>query len=165
MSWNFCPLWMKHDFWAKISSRAKIGGARRFPPTPPLFWQGLSKVTLIKVNPIKFTDLSPKEWLASENEFCSILIANYVLKFVKLTKWRIFAWKTVCFLMILANLSIEKWLVFENVFYKTFYHTFCNEEEHALVRLFIPIELFYRDIDFKFFEVKFFSLQKLVHKM
>ena len=35
MSWNLCQLLGKHDFWAKICSRAKIaGGAPGAPPKP-----------------------------------------------------------------------------------------------------------------------------------
>ena len=47
MSWNWCQLLGKHDFWAKICSRAKIdrGGSR----SPPRSWQGLSDVSLIRV--------------------------------------------------------------------------------------------------------------------
>ena len=47
MSWNWCQPLGKHDFWAKICSRAKIagGGSRSPPPT----WRALSDVTLARV--------------------------------------------------------------------------------------------------------------------
>ena len=52
MSWNWCQLLGKHDFWAKIYSRAKIAGGAPGdqPPYPhPLSQQGLSDVSLIRV--------------------------------------------------------------------------------------------------------------------
>ena len=48
MSWNWCQPLGKHDFWAKICSRAKIaGGGSR---SPPQTWQALSDVKLVRVN-------------------------------------------------------------------------------------------------------------------
>ena len=50
MSWNWCQLLGKHDFWAKICSRAKIDrGGSRSPPPHTHTWRALSDVTLARV--------------------------------------------------------------------------------------------------------------------
>ena len=87
----------KHDFWAKICSRAKIdrGGSR----SPPRSWQGLSDVSLIRVKyyllafrhitQVSFVSIitMASVWFLGSIWFCAISMV---------TPWQIHAFVTIC---------------------------------------------------------------------